>query len=66
MNGHSPIKDKVGHITHYRKTMSSGEMRITDKQQRRLGYVKNGKTYDHSGHILAHEPRIDLIMKQKR
>jgi hypothetical protein len=66
MSSYKPIKDKVGHITHYTKTMSSGEMRITDKPQRRLGYIKNGKTYDHSGHILAHEPRVDMIMGLKR
>jgi hypothetical protein len=66
MSSYKPIKDKVGHITHYKKTMSSGEMRITDKPQRRLGYIKNGVTYDHSNHILAREPRVDLIMGQKR
>jgi hypothetical protein len=36
MSSYKPIKDKVGHITHYKKTMSSGEMRITDKPQRRV------------------------------
>jgi len=66
MSSYKPIKDKVGHITHYKKTMSSGEMRITDKPQRRLGYIKDGVTFDHSGHILAREPRVDLIMRQKR
>jgi hypothetical protein len=66
MSSYKPIKDKVGHITHYKKTMSSGEMRITDKPQRRLGYIKDGVTFDHSGRILAREPREDLIMRQKR
>ena len=66
MSSYKPIKDKAQHITHYKKTMSSGEMRIADKPQRRLGYIKNGVTYDHSGHILAREPRMDLIMGLKR
>ena len=66
MSSYKPIRDKAQHITHYKKTMSSGEMRIADKPQRRLGYIKNGVTYDHAGHILAREPRVDLIMGLKR
>ena len=60
------VKDKIGRSS-YNVVQQGDKLVYQDVSGRRLGYVNSqGKTLSHSGHILATNPRPDLILGQKR
>ena len=60
------VKDKTGHSS-YNVVQQGDKLVYQDVSGRRLGYIDGqGKTLSHSGHILATNPRPDLILTQQR
>ena len=59
------VKDKFGHSSHEVQQLGR-DLVYRDTAGRRLGSINaQGKTLDPSGHILATNPRPDLILARK-